>query len=261
MNNDTIMKQKLKIAVIGGKGLIGTQLVAKLRDAGHDAFAASRATGVDAVTGEGLANALNGVQVVVDVMNSPSFEDAPVLEFFEKTSRNLVAEGLRAGLKHHVALSVVGVDRTPDSGYFRAKLVQEKTIQSSGLPYTILRATQFFEFIGMIAMVATQGQKVIVPPAQMQPIASADVVQALAEIAVGAPANRIVEIAGPERKPQDKIVEQFLRATSDPRMVVADPNARYFGLHLNDQTLTPGANPRLGSTRLAAWLERTAAKK
>lgn len=261
MNNDTIMKQNLKIAVIGGKGLIGTQLVAKLRDAGHDAFAASRATGVDAVTGEGLAKALAGVQVVVDVMNSPSFEDAPVLEFFEKTSRNLVAEGLRAGVKHHVALSVVGVDRTPDSGYFRAKLVQEKTIQSSGLPYTILRATQFFEFIGMIAMVATQGQKVIVPPAQMQPIASADVVQALAEIVVGAPANRIVEIAGPERKPQDKIVEQFLRATSDPRMVVADPNARYFGLHLNDQTLTPGTNPRLGSTRLAAWLERTAAKK
>jgi uncharacterized protein YbjT (DUF2867 family) len=246
----------MKIVVIGGNGLIGTKLVANLRQLGHDVVAASRASGVDALTGEGLAEAMTGAQVVVDVTNSPSWEDNAVLHFFETSTRNLLAAEAAAGVGHHVALSVVGTERLLASGYFRAKMAQEKLIKASPVPYTIVRATQFFEFVSGIAQSATDGQTVRLSPALFQPIVSDDVAAALVDVVVGAPLNGMVEVAGPERLPLDKLVGRFLSATRDPREVVTDVHARYYGLELNDQSLTPGDNPRIGPTRFEDWLSR-----
>jgi uncharacterized protein YbjT (DUF2867 family) len=247
----------MKIVVIGGSGLIGKKTVNDLRQRGHEVVAASPSSGVNALTGEGLARAFAGAAVVVDVSNSPSFADAAVLEFFETSTRNLLAAEREAGAGHHVALSVVGADRLPESGYMRAKVGQEGLIEAGHVPYTIVRATQFFEFMGGIAQSATEGNAVRVPPALMQPILSDDVASALAEIAVGEPLNGTVELAGPEPIRQDELVRQFLIANRDAREVITDVHARYFGTELNDQSLTPGANPRLGPTRFADWLTRS----
>ncbi len=250
----------MKIVVIGGSGLIGTKLVKNLRDKRHDVVAASPKSGVNTLTGEGLDDALAGAQVVVDVANSPSFEDKAVLEFFEKSGRNLLAAERRAGVGHHVALSVVGTDRLADSGYFRAKLAQEKLIKASGSPYTILRATQFYEFLGAIADSNTVGQTARVSPAAMQPIASDDVAAALADVAVAAPVNGMIELAGQQRLPLAEFVRRVLRAKNDPREVVIDGGARYFGAQINDQSLTPGDKPRIGPTRFEDWLARSVSK-
>ena len=239
----------MKIVVIGGSGLIGTKLVSRLRQKGHEVVAASPNSGVNTITGEGVADALAGAQVVVDVANSPSFEDRAVLEFFQTSGRNLLAAEAAAGVKHHVALSVVGADRLPDSGYLRAKMAQESLIKASKTPYTIVRSTQFFEFVNGIAQSATVGQTVRLSPAQLQPIGSDDVADAMADATLGAPVNGTIEIAGPERIPLDELARRFLRATKDARQVVADAHARYFGTELNDRSLTPGENPRLGSIR------------
>lgn len=247
----------MKIVVIGGSGLIGTKLVKNLRQHGNAVVAASPSSGVNTLTGEGLADALTGAQVVVDVANSPSFEDKAVLEFFETSGRNLLAAEAAAGVGHHVALSVVGTDRLPDSGYLRAKLAQENLIKASKIPYTILRSTQFFEFVNAIAQSATVGQTVRLSPALLQPIASDDVAAALADVTVGKPVNGTIEVAGPERLPLDELVRRFLSANQDARQVVADVHARYFGTELNDQSLTPGDNPRIGPTRFADWLSRS----
>lgn len=249
---------KNKILVIGGSGLIGAKLVKKLREQGQEVVAGSPSSGVNAVTGEGLAKALEGVQVVVDVANSPSFEDKAVLEFFEKSSRNLLAAESAAGVKHHVALSVVGTDRLLSSGYFRAKMAQENLIKASPIPYTIVRATQFFEFVGGIAQSATEGNTVRLPSALMQPIVSDDVAAALASVALAEPLNGTVEVAGPEPIRMDELVRQFLTAKGDDRPVVSDSQALYFGTRVNDQSLTPAANPRLGSTRFQDWLGQSA---
>ena len=250
----------MKIVVIGGSGLIGTKLVKRLRESGHEVMAASPNSGVNTITGEGLAEALAGAQVVVDVANSPSFEDKAVLEFFETSGRNLLAAEAAAGVRHHVALSVVGTDRLPDSGYLRAKMAQERLIKASKIPYTIVRSTQFFEFVNGIAQSGTIGQTVRLSPARLQPIASDDVAAALADATLGAPVNGMIEIAGPERIPLDELARRYLRATKDPRQVVADPHARYFGTELNDQSLTPGDNPRIGSIRFEDWLSRASRK-
>ncbi|WP_345715834.1 SDR family oxidoreductase [Luteolibacter yonseiensis] len=247
----------MRIVVIGGSGLIGRSLVSKLRQEGHEVIAASPSSGVNAVTGEGLAEALAGAKVVVDVANSPSWADQDVLDFFESSTRNLAAAEVAAGVSHHVALSVVGTDRLLSSGYFRAKLAQENGIKASTIPHTIVRATQFFEFVGSIAQSATDGETVRVPEAMMQPILSDDVAAALAEIALGEPHNGIVELAGPEAIRQDELVRQYLRAKQDNRQVVTDPGARYYGILLNDQSLTPGENPILGPTRFGDWLARS----
>jgi uncharacterized protein YbjT (DUF2867 family) len=247
-----------KIVVIGGSGLIGTKLVANLQQRGHQVVAASPSSGVKTLTGEGLGQALSGAQVVVDVANSPSFEDKAVMEFFEKSGRNLLAAEIAAGVKHHVALSVVGTERLLASGYFRAKLAQEALIKASPIPYTIVRAPQFFEFVPAIAQGATQGAEIKLPSALMQPIGSIDVAALLAEAAVAAPVMGMVEIAGPEAIRQDELVRQYLRATLDPRTVVTDETALYFGVKLNDQSLTPGANPRTGKTRFQDWLGQKA---
>ena len=244
----------MKIVVIGGSGLIGTKLVNRLRKQGHDVVAASPKSGVNTITGEGLAEALAGAQVVVDVANAPSWEDQAVLKFFETSSRNLLAAEAAAGVRHHVALSVVGTDRLLDSGYFRAKMAQENLIKASKIPYTIVQSTQFYEFVSAIAQFSTVGQTVHLPPALAQPIGSNDVAAALADVAVGAPVNGSIEIAGPERIPLDKLVGRFLTATQDPREVVTDAHARYFGIALNDQSLTAGNNARVGQTRFEAWL-------
>jgi uncharacterized protein YbjT (DUF2867 family) len=251
------MEVGMKIVVIGGSGLIGTKLVSRLRQKGHEVVAASPNAGVNTITGEGLADALAGAQVVVDVANSPSFEDQAVLEFFQTSGRNLLAAEAVAGVKHHVALSVVGSDRLPDSGYLRAKMAQERLIKASKIPYTIVRSTQFFEFVPGIAQSATVGQTVRLSPAHLQPIAAEDVADAMADATLGAPVNGTIEIAGPERIPLDELARRYLRATKDPRQVVADVHARYFGAELNDQSLTPGKNPRLGSIRFEDWLSRT----
>jgi len=248
----------MKIVVIGGTGLIGTKLVNRLRQHGHEAVAASPSKGVNTVTGEGLAQALAGAQVVVDVANAPSWEDNAVLAFFETSGRNLLAAEAVAGVGHHVALSVVGTERLLASGYFRAKMAQEKLIQASPIPYTIVRATQFFEFVSAIAQSATEGQTVRLPPALMQPIASDDVAAAMADVAINAPANGTIEIAGPEPIRQDELVRRFLSANKDARKVTTDARARYYGLEVNDQSLTPGPNPRIGPTRFADWLSRNA---
>jgi len=251
----------MKIVVIGGTGLIGTKLVNKLRQGGHEVVAASPASGVNTITGEGLAEALAGAQVVVDVANSPSFEDKAVLEFFETSGRNLLAAEAAAGVGHHVALSVVGTDRLQESGYFRAKMAQENLIKAFKIPYTILRSTQFFEFVGGIAQSGTVGQTVHLSPALVQPIVSDDVADAMADVTLGAPVNGTIEIAGPERVRLDELVGRFLSATQDPREVVTDVHARYFGVELNDQSLTPGDNPRIAPTRFEDWLSRSIPQK
>jgi uncharacterized protein YbjT (DUF2867 family) len=248
---------RMKIVVIGGSGLIGTKLVNKLRQVGHEVVAASPSSGVNTITGEGLSQALAGAQVVVDVTNSPSWEDKAVLEFFETSSRNLLAAEAAAGVGHHVALSVVGTDRLLESGYFRAKMAQENLIKTSRVPYTILRATQFFELMGGIAQSATDGETVRLPPALMQPVVSDDVAAALADITLGAPVNGMVELAGPEKIRLDELVRRYLSANQDARQVITDVHARYFGLELNDQSLTPGDNPRIGPTRFEDWLSRS----
>jgi uncharacterized protein YbjT (DUF2867 family) len=249
----------MKIVVIGGTGLIGTKLVNGLRAQGHEVVAASPNTGVNTITREGLANALSGAQVVVDVANSPSFEDKAVLEFFETSNRNLLAAETAAGVKHHVALSVVGAERNPESGYLRAKVAQEKLIKASKIPYTILQATQFFEFVGAIVQTGVDGGEIRLSPALLQPIASDDVAAALADLAVAAPLNGTIEIAGPEPMPLDAIARQYLAARKDRRPVVADIHARYFGTKLDDKSLTPGERPLLGSIRFEEWLSRSAA--
>jgi uncharacterized protein YbjT (DUF2867 family) len=248
----------MKIVVIGGTGLIGTKVVKNLRDKGHEVVAASPSKGINSVTGEGLAAALVGAKIVVDVANAPSWEDKAVLEFFETSGRNLLAAEAAAGVGHHVALSVVGTDRLLASGYFRAKIAQEKLIKASPVPYTIVRATQFFEFVGGIAQSATEGQTVRLPPVLMQPIVSDDVAAFMAEAALAEPLNGTVDLAGPEPIRQDDLVRQFLKATGDARTVITDPKALYYGIAVNDQSLTPGDNPRRGPTRFADWLSRNA---
>jgi uncharacterized protein YbjT (DUF2867 family) len=249
----------MKIVVIGGSGLIGKKLVSRLQELGHEAITASPSSGVNAVTGEGLTEALVSAQVVVDVTNSPSFEDAAVLEFFEKSTRNLLAAEADAGVAHHIAVSIVGADRIPDSGYMRAKVAQEKLIQSAGILYTIVRATQFFEFIGtIVAQFPTDGQTVHLPPAFIQPILAEDVADALVDITLGAPVNGIIDLAGPDRFRFEEIIRQFLSATHDSRQVVVDSHARYFGAALNDQ-LVPQGNSLIGSTRFEDWLSRAIA--
>src|SRR5215468_5432768 len=250
----------MKIVVVGGTGLIGSKAVEKLKQQGHEVIAAAPNTGVNTLTGEGLADALAGAQVVVDVANSPSFDDAAVLDFFQTSGRNLLAAETAAGVRHHVALSIVGSERLPDSGYFRAKVAQEGLIKASGIPYTILRATQFFEFVGGIAQAGTVGREIRLSPALIQPIASEDVAAALADVAVAPPVNGTVEVAGPEAMPLDELVRRFLRATQDTRKVVPDVRARYFGGFLSDRTLTPGENPRIGAIRFEDWLGQSTAQ-
>jgi uncharacterized protein YbjT (DUF2867 family) len=246
----------MKIVIIGGTGLIGTKLGNKLRQAGHEVLAAAPNTGVNTITGEGLPDALRGAQVVIDVANSPSFEDKAVLEFFETSGRNLMAAERAAGVGHHLALSVVGSDRLPASGYLRAKMAQENLIKASGIPYTILRSTQFFEFVKGIIESAAKDNLIRLSPALLQPIASDDVVAALADLTLGRPLNATVEVAGPDACPLDQLARKFMAANGDERTVIADVHARYFGTELSDQSLTPGPNPRLGSLRFNDWLGR-----
>ena len=249
----------MKIVVIGGSGLIGSRLVKKLREKGHRPLAASPSSGVDTLTGKGLAVALAGAQVVVDVSNAPTWDDAAVLAFFQTTARNLLAAETAAGVRHHVTLSVVGTDRLPDSGYLRAKLAQEQVVKAATIPYTILRATQFFEFIGRIADSNADGDTVRLAPVLVQPEAADDVVNALADIAVSAPVNGTVDLAGPERFRLDELARRVLRAHDDPRPVVADVHARYFGAELDDHSLTPGDSPRIAPTRFEDWLSQSSA--
>jgi uncharacterized protein YbjT (DUF2867 family) len=248
----------MKIVVIGGTGLIGTKVVKRLRQKAHEVVAASPDSGVNTITGEGLAEALAGSKVVVDLANSPSFEDGAVLKFFETAGHNLLAAEAVAGVKHHVALSVVGSDRLPESGYLRAKMAQEHLIKASGIPYTIIRSTQFFEFVSGIAQSATVERTIRLSPALLQPIMSDDVADAVADVAVDAPVNGTIEIAGPERVPLDELVRRFLSANHDPREVIADTHARYFGTELDDRSLTPGDNARIGSIRFEDWLRHSA---
>jgi uncharacterized protein YbjT (DUF2867 family) len=249
----------MKIVFIGGTGLIGSKLVTKLTELGHSAVAASPNTGVNTITGEGLAAALKGAAVVVDVSNSPSFEEAAVMEFFTTSTRNLLAQDALAGVGHHVALSVVGTERLQESGYFRAKMAQEKLIKSSSIPYSIVHATQFFEFVKSIADLATDGGRVGLAPVLIQPIAARDVASAVARVAVGTPLNGIVEIAGPEQFRLDDLIRQDLRARNDSREVITDSNARYSGAKLGERTLVPGNDARLGETRFADWLRQSTA--
>jgi uncharacterized protein YbjT (DUF2867 family) len=246
----------MKIVVIGGTGLIGRKTVERLRKRGHEVSAASPTSGVDTLSGKGLAEALAGAQVVVDLSNSPSFEGEAPREFFETSGRNLFAAEAAAGVRHHVALSVVGTDRLLESGYFRGKLAQENLIQRSGVPYTIVRSTQFFEFLGQIARGGTVGQTVRLSPALVQPIAADDVADVMTDAALGAPRNGTLEIAGPERVRLAELVERFLKESKDSHDVVADDEALYFGVKLNDRSLVPGDNPHLGATRFAEWLGR-----
>src|SRR4051812_6670774 len=249
----------MKIVVVGGTGLIGSKTVAILRQGGHEVVAASPNTGVDTITGEGLEEAVAGAQVVVDLANSPSFEDRAVLEFFETSGRNLLAAEGAAAVRHHVALSIVGTDRTPDNGYFRAKVAQEKLIETSGVPYTIIRATQFLEFLGTIAASSADGNIVRLSPGLFQPIAADDVATTVAEVALAAPRNGIVEIAGPERAPFDEIVARYLKAVGDRREVVGDPEARYWGGRVEERSLVPLGEARLGRIGLDEWLRRSRA--
>jgi uncharacterized protein YbjT (DUF2867 family) len=247
----------MKIVVIGGTGLIGSKLVAKLDEQRHDAVAASPGTGVDAVTGEGLSEVLTGASVVVDVSNAPNWDDDAVMHFFQTSSRNLLAAEAAAGVGHHVALSVVGTDRLTESGYFRAKLAQEELIQGSSIPYTIVHATQFFEFMNGIADAATDANTVRLPPALIQPMAADDVASALARVAVGAPLNRIVEIAGPDQFRLDELIRGVLAAGNDPREVITDPHSRYYGIAPSERTLLPGDDARLGTTHFADWFRNS----
>jgi uncharacterized protein YbjT (DUF2867 family) len=246
----------MKLVIIGGTGLIGSKLVKTLREHGHEAVPASPDTGVNTLTGEGLAEALQGAAVVVDVSNSPSFDDAAVMEFFTTSTRNLLGAARAAGVAHYVALSVVGTDRLTESGYFRAKIAQERLIEGASLPYSIVHATQFFEFIKSISAAATEGNTVRLAPVLIQPMAADDVAKAVGRIAVGAPVNGVVEVAGPEPFRLDALVREGLRAKQDPREVIADPSARYFGAILGERTLMPGDGARLGDVRFRDWLNR-----
>jgi uncharacterized protein YbjT (DUF2867 family) len=249
----------MKIVVIGGTGLIGSKTVAILRQRGHEVVAASPNSGVNTITGEGVKEAVAGAQVVIDLANSPSFEDKAVLEFFETSGRNLLAAEATAGVRHHVALSIVGIDRS-DDGYFRAKVAQEKLIEASGIPYTIIRSTQFLEFLGGIADSSQDGNIVRLPPGLFQPIAADDVAPIVADVAVAAPRNGTVEIAGPERAPFNEIVARYLKAVGDPREVVRDPEARYWGGRVEERSLVPLGEARLGHIGLDEWLRRSQTK-
>jgi uncharacterized protein YbjT (DUF2867 family) len=248
----------MKIVVIGGTGLIGSKTVAILRQGGHEVVAASPKSGINSITGEGLQQALAGAQVVIDLANSPSFEDKAVLEFFETSGRNLLAAEAAAGVRHHVALSIVGTDRTPDNGYFRAKVAQEKLIEASGIPYTIVRATQFLEFLGTIAASSADGNRIRLSPGLFQPIAADDVAAIVADAALAAPGG-IVDIAGPERAPFNEIIARYLKAIGDPREVVSDPEARYWGGRVEERSLVPLGEARLGRIGLDEWLRRSQA--
>jgi len=254
-------KKTMKIVVLGGTGLIGSKVVNLLRDRGYEVIAASPSKGINSITGEGLTEALTGAQVVVDVTNSPSFEDKAVLEFFETSTGNVLAAEAKTGVGHHVALSIVGTDQLPASGYLRAKVAQEKRIKASPIPYTIVRATQFFEFVGRIADEATSGQTVRLPSVLFQPIFSDDLAANLAKIAVAKPLNGTIEIAGPDAVPFDELVREYLVAHHDPRSVVTDEQARYFGTTLEKRSLVPDENALLGSCHFAEWLSRTAAQR
>ncbi|MFP3613221.1 SDR family oxidoreductase [Paraburkholderia sp. SIMBA_050] len=249
----------MKIVVIGGTGLIGSKAVAILRQNVHEVVAASPRSGINSITGEGLKEAVAGAQVVIDLANSPSFEDKAVLEFFEASSRNLLAAEAAAGVRHHVALSIVGIDRTPANGYFRAKVAQEKLIETSGIHYTIIRSTQFLEFLGGIAASSADGNVIRVSPGLFQPIAADDVAAIVADVALAAPRNDIVEIAGPERAPFNEIIARYLKAAGDPREVVRDPKARYFGGLVEEQSLVPLGEARLGRIGLDEWLRHSQA--
>src|ERR1700759_5641662 len=249
----------MKILVIGGTGLIGSKTVAILRQAGHEVVAASPSSGVNTITGEGLEEAVTGAQVVVDLANSPSFEDKAVLEFFHASGRNLLAAEATAGVRHHLALSIVGTDRS-DNGYFRAKVAQEKLIEASGIPYTIIRATQFLEFLGAIADSSADGNLVRLSPGLFQPIAADDVAAIVADVAIAAPRNGIVDIAGPERAPFNEIIARYLKAVGDPREVVRDPEARYWGGRVEERSLVPLGEAHLGRIDLDEWLRRSQAK-
>ena len=249
----------MKIVVIGGTGLIGSKTVPILRQRGHEVVAASPNTGVNTITGQGLFEALAGTQVVIDLANSPSFEDKAVLEFFETSGRNLLPAESAAGVRHHVALSIVGTDRTPDNGYFRAKVAQERLIEKSGIPYTIIRATQFMEFLGGIADASAQGSTVRLSPGLFQPIAADDVAAITADVALAAPRNGILEIAGPERAPFNEIVARYLKAVGDPREVVSDPEARYWGGRVDEHSLVPLGEARLGRIGFDEWFRRSQA--
>jgi uncharacterized protein YbjT (DUF2867 family) len=249
----------MKIVVIGGTGLIGSKTVAILRQGGNEVVAASPKNGINTITGEGLKEAMAGAQVVIDLTNSPSFEDRAVLEFFETSGRNLLTAEAAAGVQHHVGLSIVGTDRTPDNGYFRAKVAQEKLIVASGIPYTIIRATQFLEFLSGIAASSADGNRIRLSPGMFQPIAADDVAPIVAEVALAAPRNGFVEIAGPERAPFNEIVARYLKAVGDPREVVSDPEARYFGGRVEEHSLVPLGEARLGRIGLDEWLRRSRA--
>lgn len=251
----------MKIVVIGGSGLIGSNVVARLHQKGYEVVAASPKSGVNSITREGLAEAMSGAQVVVDVANSPSWEDAAVLAFFETSTRNLLAAEAAAGVGLHLALSIVGSERSPDNGYFRAKKAQEDLIKASGRPFTILRATQFFEFVGGIVESGANGDTIRLSPALFQPIASDDVAAALADLAVASPVNGTVEIAGADAAPLDEFARQFLAAKGDRRKVIADVHARYFGSELNDQSLTPIGKARIGDISFADWLSHSSAQQ
>ena len=249
----------MKIVVIGGTGLIGSKTLAILRQGGHEVVAGSPQSGINTITGEGLNEAMAGTQVVIDLANSPSFEDKAVLEFFETSGRNLLAAEAAAGVRHHIALSIVGIDRTPDNGYFRAKVAQEKLIETSGIPYTIVRSTQFLEFLRGIADSSADGNLVRLPPVLFQPIASDDVAASVADVALAPPRNGIVEIAGPERAPFNEIVARYLKAVGDPRQVVSDPEARYWGGRVDEHSLVPLGEARLGRIGLDEGLRRSRA--
>src|ERR1700722_20928058 len=248
----------MKIVVIAGTGLIGSKTVAILRQGGHEVIAASPQSGINTITGDGVKEALAGAQVVVDLANSPSFEDKAVLEFFDTSGRNLFAAERAAGVRHHVALSIVGTDRS-DNGYFRAKVAQEKLVVASGVPYTIIRSTQFLEFLGAIAASSADGNKVRISPGLFQPIAADDVAAVVADVAVAAPRNGIVEIAGPERAPFNEFVARYLTAVGDQRVVVSDPEARYFGGRVEERSLVPLGEARLGRIAFDEWLSRSRA--
>jgi uncharacterized protein YbjT (DUF2867 family) len=250
----------MKIVIIGGTGLIGSKTAPLLRQRGHEVVAASPNTGVNTITGQGLKEAMAGTQLVIDLANSPSFEDKAVMEFFQTAGRNLLAAEATAGVKHHVALSIVGTDRTPENGYFRAKVAQEKLIEASKIPYTIIRSTQFMEFIGAIAGERGNTNVVKLSPGAFQPIAADDVAAAVADVALAAPRNGIVEIAGPERAPLSDIVARYLKAVGDPRQVLRDPEARYWGGLVDDRSLVPLGEARLGHVGLDEWLRRSGAK-
>ena len=249
-----------KIVVIGGTGLIGSKVVTNLRARGYEVVAASPASGVNTLTGEGLAEVLEGASVVVDVSNSPSFEDVAVMEFFTTSTGNLLKYGAVAGVDHHVALSIVGADRLPDSGYMRAKIAQENLIKESSIPYSIVRATQFFEFVSRIADSATEGNTVRLPPVGFQPLAADDVARVVSTVAIGSPFNGTFEVAGPERFHFDELIRQGLSARNDPREVIADPDARYFGAKLSDGSLVPSGDALFGETRFEDWLSRSASQ-